>query len=66
MIISQDGYSAEYYEKKNKITIMLPQTMGTLTNTMETVRSRKTRLNESDLGCRYQSRRKEIEHEHTD
>lgn len=49
MIVSNDGYSVEYYEKQNRITIMLPQTLGTLTNTRNTVRPRKTSLTDIDL-----------------
>lgn len=49
MITSADGYSVEYYEKRNMITIMLPQTWSTLTNTKGTVRTRITRLTDNDL-----------------
>jgi hypothetical protein len=49
MILTGDGYAVEYYEKQNRIIISLPQTTGTLTNTMDDVRNRKTKLTNIDL-----------------
>ena len=49
MIITKDGYMVEYYKKQNRITIMLPQTLETLTNTIDAVRTRKTKLSHIDL-----------------
>ncbi len=49
MIVSQDGYSIEYYKNHNKIVISLPQTIKTLTNTTDIVRNRKVDLEYTDL-----------------
>lgn len=43
-MIYSDGYSLTYYPKRNKIEIVLPQTMTTLTNTASMVSNRKTVL----------------------
>ncbi len=40
MIVS-DGYTAEYYRKRNEIIITLPQTMETLTSTAAMIVNRK-------------------------
>ena len=49
MIVSGDGYTIEYYKKENRITITLPQTMETPTNTISSVWIRNTNLTETDL-----------------
>ena len=49
MIITDDGYSIEQYPQKNQIIISLPQTDGSLTNTIGTVSTRKTRLTANEL-----------------
>lgn len=43
-----DGYCLNYDKYKNRIVILLPQTMGTLTNTLGAVTDRKTDINESE------------------
>lgn len=43
-MIKSDGYSLTYYVDLNKIVIILPQTMQTLTNTVAMVSNRKTEL----------------------
>ncbi len=47
MIVS-DGYSLNYDKGKNRIVICLPQTMETLTNTLDVVTDRKININESE------------------
>ena len=47
MIVS-DGYSIEYYPKKNTIEIVMPQTLTTLTSTVAMVSNRKTVLTEAE------------------
>lgn len=47
MIVS-DGYSLNYDKGKNKIVICLPQTMETLTNTIDAVTDRKIDINASE------------------
>ena len=49
MIITDDGYAIEQYQKKNQIIISLPQTDGSLTNTIGTISTRKTRLTAHEL-----------------
>ena len=49
MIVSNDGYSIEYIPKRNQITIILPQTMTTITNTIGMVVNRKTEFTETEL-----------------
>ena len=49
MIITDDGYAIEQYQKKNQIIISLPQTDGSLTNTIGTISTRKTRLTANEL-----------------
>ena len=43
-----DGYCLYYDKDKNRIVILLPQTMQTLTNTMDAVTDRKIDINESE------------------
>ena len=47
-MIVGDGYSLFYDKDKNRIVIRLPQTMKTLTNTMDAVTDRKIDINESE------------------
>ena len=47
-MIVGDGYYLNFDKDKNRIVILLPQTMQTLTNTMDTVTDRKTDINESE------------------
>lgn len=47
MIIS-DGYSLNYDKGKNKIVICLPQTMRTLSNTVDAIADRKIDINASE------------------
>ena len=49
MIITDDGYSIEQYPQKNQIIISLPQTDGSLTNTIGMVSNRKPNLSTSEL-----------------
>lgn len=47
-MIVGDGYCLNYDKDKNRIVILLPQTMQTLTNTMDAVTDRKMDINESE------------------
>ena len=49
MIITDDGYSLQYERNKNKITIILPQTVYTLTDTVNPVVDRKTDVPEGEF-----------------
>lgn len=48
-MITVDGYSLLYLKNENKIIISLPQTWGTLTNTMEQPVERRTEIDDSEL-----------------
>ena len=48
MIVS-DGYSAEYYPQCNQIVITMPQTVKTITNTVQMVTNRKIDITDDDL-----------------
>ena len=48
-IIMSDGYLLRYEKRKNKITITLPQTFGSLTNSTEKISRRRTDLSTSEL-----------------
>ena len=48
-MIVVDGYSLSYDKGKNKISIHLPQTVFTATNTIEPVADRKVDVEEKDL-----------------
>ena len=48
MIIS-DGYSIEYYPNSNKIEIVMPQTVTTITNTVAMISNRRTDITELEL-----------------
>ena len=50
MIIS-DGYSIEYYANSNRIEIILPQTLKSLTNTVSMVSNRRTDISSDELGA---------------
>jgi len=50
MIVS-DGYSLIYDKGKNRIVIRLPQTMETLTNTMDAITDRKTDITADEQSC---------------
>ena len=45
-MIVGDGYYLNYDKYKNRIVILLPQTMQTLRNTVDAVTDRKTDINE--------------------
>lgn len=47
-MIVGDGYYLNYDKDKNRIVILLPQTMETLTNTMDAVTDRKIDITESE------------------
>lgn len=49
MIITNDGYAIEQYPKQNQIIINLPQTDGSLTNTIGTISTRKIELTANEL-----------------
>lgn len=44
-----NGYSIEYFPKNNKIVIIMPQTLTTLTTTTAMVSNRRTDITESEL-----------------
>ena len=48
MIVSE-GYSAEYYPQCNQIVITMPQTVKTITNTVQMVTDRKMDITDDDL-----------------
>lgn len=48
-MIVADGYSLSYEKGKNRVVIHLPQTVFTLTNTIEPVVDRKVDVEEKDL-----------------
>lgn len=48
MIVS-DGYTIEYYPKRNMIEIVMPQTVTTITNTVATISNRRTDITELEL-----------------
>lgn len=50
MIIS-DGYSIEYYANSNRIEIIMPQTLRSLTNTVSMVSNRRTDITSDELGA---------------
>lgn len=50
MIIS-DGYSIEYYVNSNRIEIIMPQTLKSLTNTVSMVSNRRTNITNDELGA---------------
>ena len=47
-MISGDGYFLVYDKDKNRIVILLPQTMETSTNTKDSVTDRKIDINGSE------------------
>ena len=47
-MITGDGYYLNYDKYKNRIVIHLPQTMETLTNTMDAVTDRKIDITASE------------------
>lgn len=49
MLTNRDGYSLIYYKSRNQIVIGLPQTWGSLTNTINLVADRKIDVEEKDL-----------------
>lgn len=49
MMIVSDGYSAEYYPNRNQIVITMPQTIQTITNTVQMVTNRKVDISKEDL-----------------
>ena len=49
MIVTDDGYAIEQYPKQNQIVISLPQTDGSLTNTIGMISTRKIELTASEL-----------------
>ena len=50
MMISED-YALSYNPNENTITILLPQTLKTATNTVSPIVSRRTDIEETDLMC---------------
>ena len=48
-MLTSNGYCLTYYKTKNQITIRLPQTCETTTNTYEKVIDRRTDVEEKDL-----------------
>lgn len=49
MMIVCEGYSAEYYPHSNQIVITMPQTVKTITNTVQIVANRKVDITDDDL-----------------
>lgn len=49
MMIIADGYALSYEKSRNKISICLPQTIYTTTNTIEPVIDRRVDVEEEDL-----------------
>lgn len=47
-MIESEGYFLNYDRKNNRIVIMLPQTLETLTNTASMVTNRRTYLTQSE------------------
>ncbi len=47
-MIASDGYAIEFYRQSNKIIIIMPQTLETLTSTAAMVSNRKN-LDSGDL-----------------
>lgn len=47
-MIESDGYFLEYDRKNNRIVILLPQTITTLTNTVAMVKNMRTYLTPSE------------------
>ena len=47
-MIESEGYFLNYERKNNRIVIMLPQTLETLTNTTSMVTNRRTHLTQSE------------------
>ena len=50
MLISEE-YALSYNPNENKITILLPQTVKTITSTVSPIVSRRTDIEETDLMC---------------
>ena len=48
-MIVMDGYTIEYYPSRNKIEIVMPQTVTTMTNTVAMVSNRRTDITELEL-----------------
>ena len=48
MIVS-DGYTIEYYPKSNRIEIVMPQTVTTITNTVAMISNRRMDITELEL-----------------
>lgn len=48
-MLTFNGYSLFYHPKQNTITILLPQTSETLTNTVSEIAERRTDVKESEL-----------------
>lgn len=49
-MITIDGYSISYDRSNNILTILLPQTAVTMTNTMTMLSNRKTDFTDNELG----------------
>lgn len=49
MMLTLNGYSLVYYKNRNQIVIGLPQTLRTMTNTIEPVVDRKVDVEDKDL-----------------
>lgn len=48
-MLTNNGYSLVYYKNRNQIVIGLPQTWGSLTNTINLVADRKVDVEEKEL-----------------
>lgn len=49
MIVTDDGYSIEFYPNNNKIVIVLPQTLKTLTSTAAMISNRREDLSNEEM-----------------
>lgn len=49
MIVTDDGYSVCYEKNANRIVILLPQTMETVSNTTTMIINRKHEFTDSEL-----------------
>ena len=47
-MIESEGYFLNYERQNNRIVIMLPQTLATLTNTVSMATNRRTHLSQSE------------------
>ena len=49
MIVTEDGYGIEFYPQRNKIEIILPQTLNTITRTDLAISNRKEAMTSEEM-----------------